>query len=275
MKSQNLNETINIFHHAVQLIAIAGRYLARPREDDSHTAMEYSRTHNMLVGTKLEGDRTVRIALNILNLDLHILDIRLHSLVKYDLKGRKKEDGFGFLKKELMTFGLDTTLMKMETHFNIPDHPAGRGIPFAIPYPESANLHAELRAIAKTMLQSLVRVFKNTSEILVWPHHFDTGMIIYVNPDKGGHMQGTIGIGFAIRDKMLDEPYFYVNHWAEHSIDYPEKMPELESGRWNSGEWKGAILPAGEFINGKDEINSDIVEKFISSALEGSIDLVS
>lgn len=274
MNIKNLSETIDVIHHAAQLIAITGRYLSKPRQDDSHTAMEYSRTHNMLVGTKLEGDKTVRIALDILKLDLHILDSRLHSLVKFDLKDRNKEDGYEFLKKELMSFGLDTTLMKMETHFNIPDHPAGRGVPFGIPYPDSAKLHAELRSVAKTTLQSLVRVFKHTSEILVWPHHFDTGMNLYVNPDEKGHMQGTIGIGLAIHGSMVDEPYFYVNHLSDNEIEYPRNLPELSSGEWHFNEWKGAILKVSDFVGKDDKIKMDVLEDFISGGIDASIDLV-
>jgi hypothetical protein len=274
MNIKYLNDTIDVVHHAVQLIAISGRFLSKPKEDDSHTAMEYSRTHNMMVGTKLEGDKSVRIALDIINLNLHILDTRLHSLVKYDLKDRKKEDGFQFLKKELMAFGLDTTLMKMETHFNIPDHPAGRGVPFTIAHPDSASLHAELRSVAKTTLQSLVRVFENTSEILIWPHHFDTGMIVYVDPDEKGKMRGTIGIGFAVHDSMVEEPYFYVNHWSDNDVDYPESLPNLDKGQWHLDNWKGVYLKISDFLDKDDNIKVDVVESFLSAGIDASIDLV-
>lgn len=274
MDIEKVNEAIKITHHAAQLIAISGRYLAARREDDSHTAMEFSRSRKILAGVKLKGDQEVRVSLNIENLDLHILNVRLKSMEKFDLKGRTFEEGFDFLKKRLMTFGLDTSLMLPEVHYNIPDHPTGKGKPFEINDPDAFQHHAELRSLAKDLLQSFARVFKNTSDILVWPHHFDTGMIIYMDPDEKEVTNGTIGIGMSIKDSMIDEPYFYVNHWSEEKIQYPKELPALRHGRWGESDWKGAYLKISEIVSGRNELNTEMAADFFSEAIDLSIDFL-
>ncbi len=274
MDIEKLNEAIKITHHAAQLIAISGRYLADRREDDSHTAMEFSRSRKILAGVKLKGDQELRVALNIENLDLHILNVRLKSMEKFDLKNRTFEEGFDFLKKRLMTFGLDTSLMLPEVHYNIPDHPAGRGKPFEINDPGAFEQHAVFRSLAKDLLQSFARVFKNTSEILIWPHHFDTGMIIYLDPDEKGDLRGTVGIGLAIKDNMIQEPYFYVNHWSEGKVQYPKELPALKNGRWAESDWKGAYLKLSEIVSGRNELNTEMAADFFSEAIDLSIDFM-
>ncbi|MFW5644633.1 MAG: hypothetical protein ACOCZL_01845, partial [Bacteroidota bacterium] len=204
MDIAKLNLTITELHHAAQFISIAGNYLAREKKG-THIAMEYSHSRRMLVGPVLQADKDIRMALDISKLDLHILSSRLDSLAKFDLKDRSKKEGFDFLKQELRSFGSDTTIMVMETSYDIPDHPVGRGKPFQSPDEFLLEQHIKLRSLAKDILQSLARVFGNFSEILVWPKKFNTHMQIHFDPDKEGKMRSTLDTGLGIKDEVSDQ----------------------------------------------------------------------
>lgn len=269
------NESILTCHHAAQIPAMAGNYLVDPREDDSHTALEYSSTRKFLVGRRIKGDRDTRVGLDIVNLNLHILNLRLTSLGKYSLKGRTKEEAFDFLRKELMTHGVDTILMRMDLHFDIPDHPTGQGARFEIRNPEYFQTHADLRSNAKYLLKFFGRIFKFTSEILVWPHHFDTGAILYTGFEDSGDYNATVGIGLAMPDHLCDEPYFYVNHWSANRILYPESFPNLKHGRWITDNRKIAILEMSRITDSNSpKSQCEIASDFLSNAIEVSFDLV-
>ncbi len=275
LNASEFKETLQICHHAAQLPAMAGNYLVDPREDDSHSAMEYSSTRKFLVGRRIRGDRDTRVALDIVNLNLHILNLRLTSLGKFSLKGRTKEEAFDFLRKELMTHGVDTILMKMDLHFDIPDHPVGQGAKFEIKDPQIFQAHADIRSNAKYLLRFFGRIFKFTSEILVWPHHFDTGAILYTGFDDSGDYNATVGIGLAMPDELCNEPYFYVNHWSANRIHYPDTFPELKHGQWITTGYKGAILELGRITDSKSlKTQCEIAADFLSDAIEKSLELI-
>lgn len=274
MNIQNLNLTITELHHAAQLISIAGNFLAKDKKG-THIAMEYSHSRRMLVGSVLKADKDLRVALDISKLDLHILSSRLDSLSKFDLKGRTKKEGFDYLKQELRSFGSDTTIMVMETSYDIPDHPAGRGEPFQTPDKNLLEQHIKLRSLAKDILQSMARVFGNFSEILIWPNKFNTQMQIYFDPDKEGKMRSTLDIGLGVKDEISDQPYFFVNPHSEREINYPEPMPDLSLGKWHKDSTHFAYLQLVDLDPDKDlEHQEDRIAGFFSEAIERNLGIV-
>ncbi len=275
MNIKKLNQTIRELHHASQLVAISGRDLVTPQENNRHAAMEYSHSRRMLAGSVINADKNIRVALDISHIDLHILSQRLDSLAKFDLKGRTKEDGFNYLKNELRSFGADTTLMDSITSWNIPDHPSGRNNAFGTSDHASLELHVKLRALAKDILQLMARVFGNFSEILVWPHNFNTQMQIFLDPDSEGNMQSELSLGLGIEDDLSDQPYFYVKHHSKRDIEYPGRLPALDIGQWSTGKNKIAYLKLSDLDTSIDpERQEDKISAFFSQAIEKSMDLL-
>ena len=66
------------------------------------------------------------------------------------------------------------------------------------------------------------------SEVRIWPHHFDTGIYLEVNSKLG------IGFGWAMADKMIDQPYFYFTPYGlnGHKL-LTENLEDPEHGFWH------------------------------------------
>jgi len=105
--------------------------------------------------------------------------------------------------------------------------------------------------MANQAMSALNQLSGITSEINIWPHHFDTGVYYSITEANGESIQA-IGGGLAIADSMIDEPYFYLYGWAkEGTIDY-SSAPSNTSGQWLTEGWQGAVLRASDISNIED-----------------------
>ncbi|MEO8846971.1 MAG: hypothetical protein ABI591_28785 [Kofleriaceae bacterium] len=94
-----------------------------------------------------------------------------------------------------------------------------------------------------------------STEILIWPHHFDLGAIIYLDP---GDETRQIGVGLSPGDDYYAEPYVYVTP----SPLTTKQVPALAGGGfWRTSGWTGAVLTASTLEAGGD------ANEFIASAL--------
>ncbi len=108
----------------------------------------------------------------------------------------------------------------------------------------------------------------------VWPHHFDTAVLLRVEEEEqSGRAAKTVGMGWAIPDQLVGEPYFYVNHQgAPSDTDYDE-LPVLPAGRWLfKKKWKGAVLLATDVVlEPTAAAQQALVERFLRSAVNESL----
>lgn len=99
---------------------------------------------------------------------------------------------------------------------------------------------------------------KRPTDIRIWPHHFDLGAILYLDP-TGEHRQ--IGIGLSPGDGAYAEPYFYV---TPHPLAKDTAFPSLPSGTWRREGWTGAVLTGTEIVAGADP------HAFLRAAVDGA-----
>jgi len=92
---------------------------------------------------------------------------------------------------------------------------------------------------------------KNTTEIRIWPHHFDTGMLIDLSAQKD--MSIGLGLGYAIAVSLSEVPYYYCYGWGK-TIDYSQ-LSALKNGVWINTNWKGALFPATDSRDLKTVVN--------------------
>jgi len=235
-----LNREITLQHHAVQFIARAGKHLIPEKADDSHTNMEWKTPVSSFVGNHLP--HFLLVGLRIPDLRLLLYNENYYILHSLELPGLTGREIFKWLTEALQANKIEAQNLKYDLHYEIPDHNQYDEDPFPEPRTEIAEATAALRSDASEILAEWAQKEPSAAPVKVWPHHFDTGTF-YPYYDKDGSIKKSIGLGLAIADELVDEPYFYVNHWAKETI---KQYPELEApgdGKWIINGWKGSVLP--------------------------------
>jgi hypothetical protein len=271
---EDLNKAIMICHQAAQLIAMTGKHLIPAKKDDSHTSMTYKKGLSLLLGGKIAGKQAMRVALDIRTLNLMILTDKLEMLAEFNLNGKYLIEGFDFLKSELLSLGADTSKMNMKMHYSLP-YQSLADIEIEMFSAPAFKQHALLRENAELMLRFFSDIFINTDKVRVWPHHFDTGIILYKRKNSSGQHITTVGAGFSMADEMIDQPYFYINYWSGNGITKSSNFPTLEHGEWGKEGWNGASLKIQELYNYSDpEEQVNMLSKFYSTAVEHAIEML-
>jgi hypothetical protein len=123
--------------------------------------------------------------------------------------------------------------------------------------PEQLKELTQLRWLANKTIEMALSNFHSASEIRIWPHHFDTGVLAYFDQSK----KVSVGLGLAIPDEKVDDWYFYISAYHGNDPIKTDNFKSLKNGEWRSGEWNAAILKAsGESL--------PIVSSFINEALK-------
>jgi len=254
-------------YHAAQFLAMAGRFLIPKKEDDSHTNFRFVPEMRMYVGSELTDGK--RLALGLDHLTLHVLDGHMNTITKSALEGITLEEAFKELIYLLAYVNINIDNLKYELHYETLDHSLKNGSVFNI---NSRVLNREIfahRHNAKLVLEMMISDFDQASPPRIWPHHFDTGTIIPLRYNKRGDIETSIGLGWAIADELVDEPYYYLSFWSSKSAYLPTNMPGLEAGQWMLPGWNGATLRLSEILEyASPEKQKEHVVRFFQSGLK-------
>lgn len=245
MDSRKLNTTIQVVHQASQFVAMFGNSYLPKQADDSQNNFDWNEETNQLEGRWIE-DPEIRLSLDVINFEL-IIDKYL-ALEPIPLDGWNKDQVLSNLIAELKKARIDTTKLHTINHFKIPKHPLDAGQAFGKPAKELLEEWALYLSNSQLVLEEIKSQYDRASEVRVWPHHFDMGLYIPLSWDGQKREKQSVGLGLAIADAYVDEPYFYINHWSESEIAYPESLPKARFGYWNTKDWKGLVLPASAIL---------------------------
>ncbi len=238
--SPELQETLLQQYHAAQFLAIAGHHLIPQRKDDSNTSMVYLPEKESLVGEEiLDGKRLV---LHLPDLSLGILQNNMMLPLSIELRGLSRSDAFNKMTYLLNNVGIDTSQLSLDLHYDIPDHEIIHKAIFKNNEARHIREQIGYRHNARYILEELIAAYPKAEKVRIWPHHFDTGSIIPVSMNGQGEVTSSIGIGWAIPDGMVHEPYFYLSAWSKDPLEFPENMQALPSGSWMNPTWNGGVL---------------------------------
>jgi len=246
---------------------MAGRYLIPQAADDSNTSMQYCPERQMLTGSPLAGG--FRLGLFLTRLEIMLLDAEYTPVATILLEGKDRRQAFKAIKQMLETSGIAASELKDKMHYEIPYHRIQDGYPFTIFDQKYFDENTITRHDSGILLQSIVSRFPDAAPVRVWPHHFDTGTIIPVEYSDSGEVSTYLGLGYAIPDALIAEPYFYLNFRSGDQGRKVEKLPGLPAGNWMLPRWNGAVLRLSEILNFMSaEKQEDFVKSFFDSGIE-------
>ncbi len=262
---QQLNEENRLHHQAVQFIAIAGKHLLPEKDDDSHTNMHWNTALNSYVGNELPKSK--RVAVRLPDLSLCIFDDKDYVVQSMEMSGGTWNELYDWFEKALQANEIDTSQLQPELHYQIPKYGLYETASFDAPNPEVTNQVTALRHNARDILQEITKPYAHATPVSIWPHHFDTGTLIPVQ-NKENETIATIGLGLAVADEMVEEPYFYVNQWMQTP---PESYPELQNpgqGKWIMEDWKGSILPVSNLFGLSSDKQKTTAKIFFETSIK-------
>jgi hypothetical protein len=264
---ENIYDAIQQQHHASQFIALVGRHLIPQESDDSNTTMNYQVNEESLIGNPMANGLCVGLQLT--DLILYIRDDKQCFLGEIALVGKTKQEVFSELKNKLSQLEGDTSNLKNELHYEIPAHPLEKGAPFIIKDNKLFQESTSYLHNAEIILSELTTEFQNAAPVKVWPHHFDTGSFIPFAYNDKGELSQSIGIGMAIPDSLINEPYYYLSFWSEQPVESFKVLSSLEVGKWITTGWNGGVLGLSEILqcSSADEQKA-LVRTFFNSGIK-------
>lgn len=263
-------------HHAAQAVAAFGDSLLPKASDDSQSSMNWNSEINALCSQEVNLKRRVRIALAYHSFKLHMINADDTSMGSFPISGQTKTTALSFVRMQARSMGKSAEEVQPISSFELPDSPYNQGAPFLIKDLNELKEMAKYRHNATELLKAIAAKYEHATPVATWPHHFDTGSVINVSFDDIGEPTSTVGIGMAVEDSACGEPYYYVNHWSKDKKISYDSLPELTEGaRWETGNFKGAILPMSVVVKAKTaEEQCQMVEKFLQEAIDASIQLI-
>jgi hypothetical protein len=258
---------MHLQHLAAQFIALAGRYLLPPKEDKSNIAMQYFPEQEMFLGQQHPDGWLVALLLK--NLELQIRDDNMTVRSKILSEGRTFPEILIEFKKELQKVGADVSLLKTEQPYELPSDSMGKGMFFTTGPEEEVNENIKYRLNASLVLNETRSGFSGTCPVYIWPNHFDTGFTFPVEHNNEGKETKTIGMGWAIPDEMVDQPYYYLSFWSDGPVNENSYPGDLPAGKWMMPKWNGAVLTLSEIIQETSAENQfALVKSFFESAAQ-------
>ncbi|HEC41303.1 MAG TPA: hypothetical protein ENI20_00555 [Bacteroides sp.] len=264
---EGLNETLQQQFHAAQFIALVGKHLIPQREDDSNTNLQYQAPGERFVGNKIPGG--FRIALHLHELKLQILDVNDKVAAVIPLIGRTKTEIFGILKQQLEDSGVDVSSLTSKMHYEVPEHKLDSDASFSLNAEKHIKENIYYRGNAEIILNTAAAKFPKAEPVRIWPHHFDTGSFVPLEMNEAGGVSRSMGLGWAIPDTMVDEPYYYLSYWSEVPVENFNSLPDPDTGKWMRTGWNGGILRISEILKATTaEEQLAMVESFFNSGIK-------
>lgn len=265
--NMEIHDALQQQHQAAQFIALVGKHLVPNIADDSNTNMDFVFKDNLLRGNVLPDG--FRVTLGLTDLRLRILDQENNTKKEISLVGKTKVVAFEELKQSLSDLGVDVTNFINELHYEIPTHSLDKGAVFSLKNESSFIENTNYRHNAELVLQEIAKPFEQAEAVKIWPHHFDTGSFIPVAKNEKGELSQSIGMGWAMPDTMVDEPYYYLSFWSEKPMDNSDNLAALPAGQWMMPNWNGAVLKQSEIMQQKTaEEQFEIVKSYFKQGID-------
>lgn len=237
--SRELNDSVRLLHQAAQFVAMFSNSYLPAAPDDSQNCLFWKNTLGRLESRRLD-DFHIRMALDVKTFEL--IFERPDSVQRITLDKRTKKEINDVLLEIFPKAGLNIDKYKPIRQFTIPHHAIDDGMSFNKPAKIFLDEWARYLGNSQHTLKNIATRYGSISEICVWPHHFD--MAILVPVDCANNETRSIGMGLAIADAYVAEPYFYINNLDAANVASAALTHPKGNVFWNTKDWLGLVLPA-------------------------------
>ncbi len=227
-------EMIQQLHLAAQYLASCGISFLDKKEDDSHTNLGFSVEKGRLETWPLDSAGT----LFCLNYEKFALEWTSQNELVLPLDGKTHMDIIAWVKATSKEMGLEGSYA-FNLHYDLP-YAMDSNLKLELVNPNQVQDLLRLRTLAQLAIAEFLEKENLTSDIRIWPHHFDTGAFTALDDGSGK----SIGLGMAIPDSMVNDLYFYISGYRGHNTLNTWAFKTLSHGKWVNDGFKGAILPA-------------------------------
>ncbi|WP_224488822.1 hypothetical protein [Robertkochia flava] len=235
-----LNAHQHKLHHLAQFLAAFGNSYLPAEPDDSQTNL----------GWDIEKSALISRIYNEVYLELEYPGLMLYLVSgpqrkAFDPLGASPGDIESWIRETLSSCGIDPGKYRLQMGFT-PTSPEDLFISLDNTDEKVLLQLTEERNIAQKALEE----FRDThpmecSPVRIWPHHFDTGMLVYPDPDTKSK---SFGLGYAPADRVSEVPYFYAYARSDRNINY-DGLPEMAPAQWHINNWKGALIPVDRALD--------------------------
>jgi hypothetical protein len=254
-QAHRLIEARLLAHHAAQWIARATRSYLSPKDDDSHTALDWLAAEKAFISAPSPNGV---VGLDVSSLTLFALASDGKRVGEVAVAGQTEAATGNAFKELLGRAGYDPAKFNNDLPYTIPAHAVAKGGVY-----NAAAVQGDLAELAALFNQAhalLDRVRAgeaSASPVRTWPHHFDMASLIAV-PGKAG---ASVNAGFSPGDDHYAEPYYYVSPYP-----YPPagKLAPNPAYHWHTENFTAAIMPLGRWP-------SDGREAFLAKGLSDAI----
>jgi hypothetical protein len=251
----NMNDSLKNIHLSSQYLAAAGKSFLENKDDDSQSNLAWHAASNSLVYRGLRKE--IQLTLNLKK--GYLIWLQDGSIqAQMDAQKHTHKEIINWISLNAISLGIDRPYV-FETNYEL-DYPKQEDSSMLSFNLTHASILAQTFTLAQNCFISFINTNELTSEIRVWPHHFDLGIYTEIKPNF------SLGAGLAIPDSLENELYFYASGWYKGQSVETKNLPKLEIGAWHQA-WNGGTLKAAN----QTEESLEIFLNEVKSGFEMSV----
>jgi hypothetical protein len=259
-----MQEYINVdqrIHLLCQVLAKINRNFVTEKEDFSHSTLSFDPLGERIVCHWIKAKKgNFILALDLREFSFIWLNEAFQIIQKYAIADKRISTLENEISSDFESLGIGENGFAKNLKYKITNY-SFTNEKFQTFESPTVNKWIYYRNVANEACDRFVKHLMAEEEIRIWPHHFDTGVFKEIDGKIG------IGFGLAMQDSLVDSPYFYLSGYLlEGELSF-ENLPPLKFGKWDIGEWNGAVLPINEIDNLSDTDKRNAIDEFIKSAL--------
>ncbi len=258
-------------HYAAQVVASLGKTYLDPRPDDSHPNLGWEEEGGLLTGRT--ADFGLHGALRLADLTLQLRGEKGQVADSTSLRGRTLEEALAWLAEAIGAQRPAQARRLTWPGYELPSHGLASAGTFSADQPALEEL-GRWFSNADRALKSVLEGRSDASEVRIWPHHFDIGSLIALDPHAGEEGR-FVGLGLSPGDENYAQPYWYVSPYPNPSSE--AELPQLEAGgAWHTQGFVSAVLTGDRLVEdaSQAEVQADRSHRFLSRAIETCLRLV-
>ncbi|MFT6866944.1 MAG: hypothetical protein ACJA08_001782 [Cyclobacteriaceae bacterium] len=246
-----LGQTKNQVHQAIQLVAAVGRKFREVSPNDDNATLSWIPGLTRLAGKWVQGNKTFRTSLGLIDFCIYIVDEKVNTISKFSLNGKNQTQVLLWMEEQIGKLDLDASDLTLHLPYSIPSYGTQDGEPFLV----DLKMSNELSKYYHNTFICLRDLYKKTEgdnpDINIWPHHFDEAMTIIVKDTGDDETNSTVMLGMSPGDNEFNRPYFYVNTWPH--VDTSKLGSSPTGAFWHEQLWTGTVLPVEEVLAAENQ----------------------